>query len=104
MNRILEIDEKNMYAVIEPYINGATLQAEAMRRGFNTHIQGSGCSCSPLASVTGHGGGGPGNLFFGSHYENMLGMEWVMPNGDILRTGSLGSGLGWFCGEGPVQS
>jgi len=104
MNRILEINEKNMYAVIEPYINGATLQAEVMKHGLNTHIQGSGCSCSPLASVTGHGGSGPGNLFAGSHYENLLSMEWVMPNGDILRTGSLGAGLGWFCGEGPGPS
>jgi glycolate oxidase len=104
MNRILEIDEKNMYAVIEPYINGATLQAEAMRRGFSTNIQGSGCSCSPLASVTGHGGGGPSTIFHGSHYENLLGLEWVMPNGDLLRTGSLGAGLGWFCGEGPGPS
>jgi glycolate oxidase len=104
MNRILEIDEKNMYAVIEPYINGATLQAEAMKHGLNTHIQGSGCSCSPLASASSYGGGGPGNLFAGGHYENLLGVEWVMPNGDILRTGSLGAGLGWFCGEGPGPS
>jgi glycolate oxidase len=33
--------------------------------------------------------------------ENLLGLEWVMPTGEIMRTGSLGSGLGWFCGEGP---
>ena len=104
MNRILEIDEKNMYAIIEPYINGATLQAEVIKRGLNTHIQGSGCSCSPLGSGTSYGGGGPGCLFAGGHYDNLLGMEWVMPNGDILRTGSLGSGQGWFCGEGPGPS
>ena len=104
MNRILEIDEKNMYAVIEPYINGATLQAEVIKRGLNTHIQGSGCSCSPLASSSSYTGGGPGNLFTGGHCDNLLGMEWVMPNGDILKTGSLGSGQGWFCGEGPGPS
>ncbi|MDY6794510.1 MAG: FAD-dependent oxidoreductase [Actinomycetota bacterium] len=33
MNRILEIDEKNMYAVLEPYVSGAQLQAESMKRG-----------------------------------------------------------------------
>jgi glycolate oxidase len=103
MNRILEIDEKNMRVVIEPYVIGATLQAEVLKHGLNTHIQGSGCSCSPVASL-GHSGGGPGGLFSGSHYENLLGMEWVMPNGEILRTGSLGAGLGWFCGEGPGPS
>jgi len=29
MDRILEIDEKNMYAVVEPYVCGGLLQAEA---------------------------------------------------------------------------
>jgi len=34
----------------------------------------------------------------------MLAAEWVMPNGEVVRTGSLGSGCGWFCGEGPGPS
>jgi glycolate oxidase len=33
MNRI-EIDEKNMYAIIEPYVTHAQLHAEAMKRGL----------------------------------------------------------------------
>ncbi|MEJ2641598.1 MAG: FAD-binding oxidoreductase, partial [Desulfosarcinaceae bacterium] len=101
MDRIIEIDEKNMFAVIEPGVIGATLQAEAMQVGLNTHIAGSGCSCSPLASATSYLGSGPSNLYGGWHYENLLGTEWVMPNGDILRSGSLGSGCGCFCGDGP---
>jgi glycolate oxidase len=52
MDRVLEIDKKNMYAVIEPHIIGATLQAEAMKVGLNTHIQGPGCSCSPAPLLT----------------------------------------------------
>jgi hypothetical protein len=104
MDRVLEIDEKNMFAVIEPGVLGATLQAETMKVGLNTHIPGSGCSCSTLASATSYFGSGPSNLFAGWHYENLLGLEWVMPTGDILRTGSLGSGCGWFCGEGPGPS
>jgi hypothetical protein len=104
MDRILEIDEKNMFAVIEPHVIGATLQAEVMKLGLNTHIHGSGASCSPLASATSYSGAGPSGIFLGSHGENMLGLEWVMPDGDIMRLGSLGSGLGWFCGEGPGPS
>jgi FAD/FMN-containing dehydrogenase len=42
MDRILEIDERNMYAVVEPYVSGAQLQAEAMKRGLNTHTSGRG--------------------------------------------------------------
>lgn len=104
MDRVLEIDEKNMIAVVEPGVICATLQAETMQVGLNTHIQGSGCSCSPLAGATSYLGSGPGNLYAGWHYENLLGAEWVMPNGEIFRTGSLGSGCGWFCGEGPGPS
>ncbi len=101
MDRIIEIDEKNMIAVVEPGVIGAQLQAEAMKVGLNTHIPGSGCSGSVLASAAAYLGSGPGNLYGGSLYENLLGVEWVMPDGEILRTGSLGSGCGWFCGEGP---
>jgi hypothetical protein len=101
MDRILEIDEKNMFAVVEPYAIAATLQAEAMKVGLNTHIHGSGCGCSPLASATSYNGMGPDSIFMGFGNENMLGLEWVMPSGDILRAGSLGSGLGWFYSEGP---
>ncbi len=100
MDRILEIDEKNMFAVIEPYVIGATLQAEAMKVGLNTHMIGAGASCSPLAAATSFQGAGPDSIFMGSGPENLLAAEWVMPTGDILRTGSLGSGLGWFSGDG----
>ena len=59
MDRILEIDEKNMFAVIEPRVIGSQLQAEAMKLGLNTHIIGAGASCSPLASVAAYQGSGP---------------------------------------------
>jgi hypothetical protein len=101
MDRVLEIDKKNMYAVIEPHVIGATLQAEVMKVGLNTHIQGPGCSCSLLASATSYSGMGPDAIFMGVGVENLLGLEWVMPDGEIMRTGALGSGAGWFYGEGP---
>jgi hypothetical protein len=101
MERILQIDEKNQYAVIEPYVTGATLQAEAMKVGLNTTIIGAGSSCSPLASACANGGPSPFALYGGLTRENLLSFEWVMPDGEILRSGSLGSGLGWFCDDGP---
>lgn len=101
MDRIIEIDQKNLYAVIEPHVIGATLQAEAMKLGLNTHLTGAGASCSLLASATSFAGPGADTLFMGGSGENMLGLEWVMPDGELMRTGSLGAGLGWFCGEGP---
>lgn len=104
MDRILEIDEKNMFAVVEPYVTGGQLQAEAMKFGLNTHMVGAGSSCSVLAACTSFLGPGADSIFMGHSSENLLAMEWVMPTGDILRTGSLGLGKGWFCGDGPGPS
>jgi hypothetical protein len=101
MDRILEINEKNQYAVIEPFVIGATLQAEAMKVGLNTTIIGAGSSCSPLASACANGGPSPFSLYGGLTRENLLAFEWVMPDGEILRSGSLGSESGWFCDDGP---
>jgi glycolate oxidase len=103
MNRILEIDERNMYAVVEPYVITARFQAELMRRGFNcnTITAGSNASGFPLAAMS---GSGASSVSTSECSRNILGVEWVLPNGEILRLGSLGSGSGWFCGDGPGPS
>lgn len=104
MDRILEIDEKNMYAVIEPNVCNAQLQAEAMKVGLNCHIHGSGPNCSPLASATSAFGVGNDSIYMAYSPRNVLAVEWVLPNGELLKLGSLGSGLGWFIGDGPGPS
>ena len=104
MNRILEIDEKNMYAVVEPYVIGAQLQVEAMRKGLNCHLIGAGSNTSILASATSMAGYGLSGIFMGYSNCNVLAVEWVLPDGEILRLGALGSGAGWFCGDGPGPS
>jgi hypothetical protein len=103
MNKI-EIDEKNGIAVVEPYVIGAQLHAEAIRRGWSCNIIGAGSSCSVVAGACAYGGVGAGTMWMGGNAENVLGMEWVTPEGEIVRSGSLGSGDGWFCGEGPGPS
>ena len=102
--RSIEIDERNMCAIIEPYAIGAVVQAEAMKVGLTMNVPGVGCSSSPLASTAGWVGFGPTSISMGCASENMLGAEWVLPDGEVVRTGSLGAGSGWFCGEGPGPS
>ncbi len=103
MNRIVEINEKAMYAVVEPYVINAQLQAELMKRGLTCNIisAGSNTSALPLTALM---GSGPTSNSTSYNNRNILGVEWVLPNGEILRTGSLGSGVGWFCGDGPGPS
>jgi len=104
MNRILDIDEKNRFAVVEPYVICAQLQAEVMKLGLNVNIIGAGSSTSIVASACAYFGAGPSSYFMGNNSDNLLGQEWVTPAGEIMRTGSLGSGCGWFCSEGPGPS
>jgi glycolate oxidase len=101
MDKIIEIDEKNMYAIVEPYVICAQLQAEVMKRGLNLNIIGAGCSTSIVASACAYFGGGPSSYYMGNNSDNLLGQEWVTPAGEIIRTGSLSSNCGWFCSEGP---
>ncbi|MBP1757558.1 MAG: GlcD, partial [Firmicutes bacterium] len=102
--RKFEIDSQNMTAIVEPYVIGGALQAEAMKVGLTLNIPGVGCSSSVLASTAGWVGFGPTSISMGCASENLLAAEWVLPNGEILRTGSLGAGAGWACGEGPGPS
>jgi glycolate oxidase len=103
MNRILEINERNMYAVVEPYVIGAQLQAELMKRGLNCNLTGAGSNCSalPLAAHV-----NLGHLSQSGSYgeRNQLALEWVTGDGEIVRMGSLGSSDEWFCGDGPGPS
>ncbi len=97
----LDIDERNMYAIIDPYVTHAQLHAEAMKRGLHVGIPEAGAQTSSLAN----------HIFLGIHStsyrtgfgaRNLLGVEWVLPDGEILRTGSLAvPGAGYFWGEGP---
>lgn len=104
MNRILELNEKDMYAVVEPYVIWAQLQAEAMKVSLNCPIIEAGSNTSPLASLTSMMGAGSKGISMGMNERNVLGVEWVLPTGEILRLGSVGSGAGWFCGDGPGPS
>jgi glycolate oxidase len=104
MNRIIKIDEKNMYAIIEPYVTGAQLQAEVMKKGLNCHMPGAGPNVSPLASSTSLGGIGFTSVYTGYSPRNLLAVEWVLPSGEILRLGSLSTNSGWFSGDGPGPS
>lgn len=104
MNKILEINEEDMYAVVEPYVVWGTLQAETQKRGLNCVTIGAGSNCSALASITSMQGLGYNNYSMGMNERNVLGVEWVLPDGQILRLGSLGSGAGWISGDGPGPS
>ena len=106
MNKIIKIDEKNLYAVIEPYVSGAQLQVEIKKYGLNCHMPGAGPQVSPLASATSMNGPGFTSPSTGHSARNVLGVEWVLPDGEIMRLGSYGlkNEPDWNMGDGPGPS
>lgn len=101
MNRIIEIDEKNMYALIEPYVSHAQLHAEANKRGLYLGAPEVGSQASSLANHLFQAAWGVSHRI-GMGYRNILSIEWILPSGEILTTGSLSQPeAGKFWGEGP---
>jgi glycolate oxidase len=103
MNRIIEINEKNMYAVVEPYVIYAQLQAEVMKRGMLCNITGAGSNCSALP-LAAHANLGQLSISCSWGERNLLGYEWVTPDGEIVKAGALESLGEYFCGDGPGPS
>lgn len=97
----LEIDEPNMYALVEPYVSHAQVSAEAMKRGLVNGTPEAGSQSSSLANHVAFGFQGTGyRSGFAAH--NILGVEWVLPSGELLKTGALANPDGGYqWGEGP---
>lgn len=93
MNRILEINKEDRYAVIEPGVRHVQLKPELMKRGLNYPTASVGPGASVLANfIT----SGDHHMQHGASRVNryLMAMEWVMPDGEILCVGSLGNGAG----------
>lgn len=104
MNRIIDIDQKNMIAIIEPYVSFMQVMSESLKLGLSCNVLGAGSQVSMLASYTSQDGNNTLAVSQGYSGRNLLGVEWVLPTGEILKMGAAGSGAGWFSGDGPGPS
>lgn len=103
MKRLTEmtIDYENMYAVVGSGVTYSALQAELLKRGLFSFMTGSGGQCSVLANTI-NMGDAPLGWRLGLGYQRLLGVEWVLPDGQLLQTGSFAmNGGDYFWGEGP---
>lgn len=86
-NHILEIDEKNFQAVVEPGVITQIFQEECEKRQLfyppdpasrgSSHLGGNLAECS----------GGPRAVKYGVTKDYVLGLEAVLPTGEIINTG-----------------
>jgi 4-cresol dehydrogenase (hydroxylating) len=86
MNRILEVNEELGYCVIEPGVTQGQLYQELQRRGGQLWMDATGAG--PNASVVGNTlDRGFGHTRYGDHFQTACGMDVVLPDGELLRTG-----------------
>lgn len=86
MNRIVEVNEELAYAVIEPGVTYRQLNAHLKERGYKLWTD---CTDGPQdASVLGNAlDRGIGETDYGDHFGNLCGIEAVLPDGRVVRTG-----------------
>jgi glycolate oxidase len=88
LNKILEIDEKNFMATVEPgVINYNFRQAVEAKGLFYPPDPASYGSCS-LGGNVAHSSGGPKCVKYGTTKDYVLNLEVVLPNGEVIWTGA----------------
>ncbi len=85
MNRIIEIDERMGTALVEPGVSFFDLKAELDRRGSGLWMSGPSHSWgSVIGNALEHG---VGYTPYGQHAEAICGMEVMLADGTLVRTG-----------------
>jgi len=88
MRRILEIDEENMVAVVEPGVVTGDLQREVESRGlFYPPDPASHQFCTMGGNIA-ECAGGLRAVKYGVTKDYVLGLEVVLPTGDVITTGA----------------
>jgi glycolate oxidase len=88
MNHIIEIDRVNMTVVTEPGVVTATLQAAVERQGLFYPPDPASLKQSTIGGNISTSAGGPRCLKYGTTRDYVLGLQVVLPSGEIMRTGA----------------
>ncbi|RJP75685.1 MAG: FAD-binding oxidoreductase [Candidatus Abyssobacteria bacterium SURF_17] len=97
MNKILEVNEKSRYVVVEAGVSQGMLQAY-LKKNY-PHLKHSIPDSPPAATIAGNvliHGSGHLSQATGFHSEMLNGMEVVLPTGEICKVGSCSATPYWF--------
>ncbi|RLA95163.1 MAG: hypothetical protein DRG25_00920 [Deltaproteobacteria bacterium] len=104
MNKVLEIDEVDMRAKIQPCVTYAMLQSEAHKRGLQTFITAAPFTGTPVGNSIFCGIGRNQNQI-GMAFQQIICVEMVLADGTVVRTGPnsdfLAKGAYFWHGPGP---
>ena len=87
MNRIIEIDEKNMIAIVEPGVVVRNFQDAVEKLGLFYPPDPASNMMATMGGTVGECAGGLRCVKYGVTRDYVLGLEIVMPNGDIMSFG-----------------
>ncbi|NGQ94898.1 FAD-binding protein [Brevibacillus sp. SYP-B805] len=87
MNRILELDEQNLTLTVQPGVRTKDIHAYVEEKGLFYPPDPSSMTVSTIGGNIALGSGGLRGLKYGTTKDYVLGLEAVLPNGEIIRTG-----------------
>ncbi|MBA3638235.1 MAG: FAD-binding protein [Acidobacteria bacterium] len=87
MNRILEIDEANLLAVVEPNVITGDLQTAVEAVGLFYPPDPASLHMSTIGGNVAECAGGPRAFKYGTTKQYVLGLEAVLPTGEVIETG-----------------
>ena len=87
MNRIIEIDEANLIAVVEPNVITGQLQEAVERVGLFYPPDPASLNQSVIGGNVAECAGGPRAFKYGTTKQYVLGLEAVLPTGEVIETG-----------------
>src|SRR3954462_14233710 len=87
-NRILEIDELNLLAVVEPNVINADLQRAVEQVGLFYPPDPASLNQSSIGGNVAECAGGPRAFKYGTTKRYILALEAVLPTGEVITNGS----------------
>jgi len=87
MNRILEIDKESMCAVVQPGVINGDLQKEVAQYNLMYPPDPASMFVSTIGGNVSLNAGGPRGVKYGVTRDYLLGLEVVLPSGEIIKTG-----------------
>lgn len=87
MNRILEIDVENHRAVVQPGVVNSDLSAAVAHAELHFAPDPSSQKACTIGGNVSENAGGPHTLAYGVTTNHILGLELVLPTGELIRTG-----------------
>lgn len=88
MNSIIEIDEENMIALVEPGVVTGHLQQEVEKKGLFYPPDPSSHKICTLGGNVAMGAGGPRAVKYGVTRDYVMGMDIVLPTGEMISCGT----------------